>query len=240
MRMDIYMADAGYAESRTAAKNLILEGMVFVNGKRIDKPSYQVSGTEEIQVEDNRRFVSRGGEKLSFAIEFFKIDVQGKTAIDIGASSGGFTDCLLQNGARFVYAIDSGTNQLVKSLREDERVESRENCNARYLKKEDFDKKTDIAVMDVSFISQKLILPTIYNLLDGEGILISLIKPQFEVGRSGIGKGGIVKDDKLRETAKGEVIKFAENIGFICVGTTISPIKGGDGNMEYLACFRKK
>lgn len=240
MRLDLYIVDRGLCESRTAAQHLIAEGCVSVSGKVITKPSYQVEESDSIALVDNRKYVSRGGYKLKGALEAFGISVLGKTALDIGASTGGFTDCLLQEGAEYVYAVDSGKNQLAVRLLGNPKIGLREGCNARYLSREDFDRKIDIVTMDVSFISQKLILPSIFDILSYGGVAITLIKPQFEVGRSGLGKGGIVRDEKTRTQARDGVVEYARSIGFACEGTVISSIRGGDGNIEYLACFVKQ
>ncbi|MBR2340666.1 MAG: TlyA family RNA methyltransferase [Clostridia bacterium] len=240
MRLDLYMVENDYAVSRTAAQRMIAEGGVSVNGRVVDKPSFDVGDGARLSVTDSMEYVSRGGYKLKGAIDAFEIDVSGDICLDIGASSGGFTDCLLSHGAEFVYAVDSGINQLHPTLRENARVESREKCNARYLSRADFDKRIDTVVIDVSFISQRLILPSVAEILDVGGKLITLIKPQFEVGRSGVGKKGIVKDERLRKGAREEIITFATTLGFEPVGSITSPILGGDGNEEYLAYFRKK
>ncbi|MDY3846145.1 MAG: TlyA family RNA methyltransferase [Eubacteriales bacterium] len=239
MRLDVYLTDRGYVKSRTSAQRLIEGGYVSVDGKVIVKSSYQTEESAAVSVFDNTEYVSRGGYKLMGAIDAFGIEVKDKVAVDIGASSGGFTDCLLQNGAKFVYAIDSGKGQLAEKISSDARVESRESVNARYISKNDFDRKIDIAVMDVSFISQTLILPAVFDILETGGELVSLIKPQFEVGRGGVGKNGIVKDEKNRVMAKNKVCQFAKELGFDLIGITESPIKGGDGNTEYLAYFKK-
>jgi 23S rRNA (cytidine1920-2'-O)/16S rRNA (cytidine1409-2'-O)-methyltransferase len=173
-------------------------------------------------------------------MENFSLDFKGKRCIDIGSSTGGFTDCLLKNGAVSVIAVDSGTNQLVPELRFDERIYVKENFNARYMKPEDLPYAPELCVMDVSFISATHIIPAVYNCLIPHGEFVLLIKPQFEVGRSGLGKGGIVKDDKVRDRAVESVVKFAEEIGFITLGLIKSSILGGDGNIEFLAYFRKK
>ena len=165
--------------------------------------------------------------------------MSGKIAIDVGASSGGFTDCLLQRGATSVIAIDSGSGQMVSSLAKDPRVKLIENYNARYMKPQDFDESIELAVMDVSFISATLIIPSLYTCLNNGADFICLIKPQFEVGRSGLGKGGIVKSPELRQQAVNKVISSAFAVGFECLGVIDSPISGGDGNIEYLAHFRK-
>ena len=241
MRLDLYLYENGLVLSRTEAKKFILEGAVTVNGKPISKPSYLVSESDEIFIDtSSKKYVSRGGLKLEAALDFFGVDVSSKKAIDIGASSGGFTDCLLQRGAEHVIAIDSGTAQLAESIRRSDRVTSVENYNARYLNASDLEYVPEIAVMDVSFISAKLIIPAIYDCLSDCADFICLIKPQFEVGRAFVGKGGIVKDVKAREKALKDVIEFAKGIGFINVGYIVSPIVGGDGNVEYLSYFKKK
>ena len=240
MRIDVYLADSGLLLSRTEAKRFIDAGAVCVNGKTINKASYDVDGTEEITVNRAlKEFVSRGGLKLKGALSEFKIDVSDRLCLDIGASSGGFTDCLLQSGARHVIAVDSGSGQIVESLRHDGRVTVVENYNARYMNSDDFEYVPDLAVMDVSFISATYIIPAVYKTLAWEGEFICLIKPQFEVGRAGLGKGGIVKDSKARENAVRKVLACAEDCGFALKGRIQSPIKGGDGNVEYLAYFVK-
>lgn len=227
-------------DSRTDAKNFVLWGAVSVDGKIIKKPAYNVNGNEKITVDKSeKRFVSRGGLKLEGALESFVIDVLGAMAIDIGASSGGFTDCLLKKGASHVIAVDSGSGQMVESLRNDERVTVIENFNARYMNADDFEYTPDLAVMDVSFISAKLIMPAVGNILQSDGTFICLIKPQFEVGRGGLNKKGIVKNDALRKSAVDDVVSFALCCGFELKGLIESPIVGGDGNIEYLAHFRK-
>jgi len=240
MRLDIYLADKGLADSRTDAKNFILAGKVSINGKVINKPAFSISGCEAIIIDKSgKKFVSRGGFKLEGALDVFDINPAGLIALDIGASSGGFTDCLLQRGASRVIAVDSGSGQMVSRLREDSRVTVIENFNARYMTSADFDINPEIAVMDVSFISAKLIMPAVYSVLTNNGIFVCLIKPQFEVGRSGLNKKGIVKNDVVRKKAVEDVLEFAKAIGFINLGLMESPILGGDGNAEYLAYFIK-
>lgn len=240
MRLDVYLAENGYVTSRTEAKKFISAGGVKVNGKIITKSSADVDGSVNIEVDTGlKKYVSRGGLKLEAALLSFGVSPEGKKAIDIGASSGGFTDCLLKFGASHVIAVDSGTDQLASSLRNHERVTSLENFNARYMKPDDFEYLADIAVMDVSFISATYLMKPLYDSLAPNADFICLIKPQFEVGRANIGKGGIVKDEKARENAKKTVIDFARSIGFDCLGTIVSPIEGGDGNIEFLAHFKK-
>ena len=241
MRLDLHLVESSLAESRTVAKRLIEAGAVTVNGLSVKKPSYDVVGDEQISVDRSEiRYASRGGLKLEGALDFFKPMVEGRVAIDIGASSGGFTDCLLQRGASRVFAVDSGSGQMVERLRRDERVTVFENYNARYASRSDFDEIPELAVMDVSFISAKLIIPAVYATLADTADFICLIKPQFEVGKSGVGKGGIVKDKRLRAEAVNGVVDFALACGFTSCGVIESPILGGDGNIEYLAHFRKE
>ena len=242
MRLDLYLFENNYAMSRTEAKNFILNGKVTVNGISVKKPSYELTDdTAEIRVEkDAKKYVSRGGFKLECAINSFSFEICGKVALDIGASSGGFTDCLLKNGASKVIAVDSGSGQMAPSLRMDDRVTVIEKYNARYMKPEDFEFVPDLAVMDVSFISATHIIPAVYNCLKNDGDFICLIKPQFEVGKNNIGKGGIVKSESARIAAVDKVVAFAKMTGFACLGTVKSDITGGDGNIEYLAHFKKR
>lgn len=241
MRLDLYLFDAKLAKSRSEAKTLILEGAVSVNGKIIIKPSLDVTDADKVSVSsDNRKYVSRGGYKLEGALDAFNCSVFDKLTLDIGASSGGFTDCLLQNGARHVIAVDSGSGQMAEHLRCDSRVTVKENYNARYMKLSDLEYAPQLIVMDVSFISATCIIPAIYEVAAPSADFICLVKPQFEVGRGGVGKGGIVKDEKLRRLALDKVIDFGVSIGFSCSGLCLSPIKGGDGNVEYLVHFRKE
>ena len=240
MRLDLYLFENGLCISRTEAKNFIQQGAVKVNGVAVTKPAFEVSGCENIELDrSSKRYVSRGGFKLEAALQAFAASPCGKLCIDIGASSGGFTDCLLQNGAKRVIALDSGTAQLVDSLRNDTRVLCMEKCNARYLERDDLEFIPNFAVMDVSFISATLIIPAIYSCLAEGSDFICLVKPQFEVGRAFLGKGGIVKDKKARELALKNVVDFARAAGFDFCGSIISPIEGGDGNIEYLAHFKK-
>ena len=241
MRLDVYLTEKGYATSRTEAKNLITSGAVTVMGKTVTKPSFSViDDTDGISVDRTvKKYVSRGGFKLEGALSEFGIDPKDTLAIDVGASSGGFTDCLLQNGAEHVISVDSGSGQLVDSIRSDSRVTVFENYNARYMKSGDFEYTPTLAVMDVSFISATYIIPALYNILADGADFICLIKPQFEVGREGLGKGGIVKSEKQRLSAVNKVTDFAKSVGFTLVATTVSPIQGGDGNVEYLAHFKK-
>ena len=241
MRIDVFLSETGVVSSRSEAKRFIEEGAVYIDGVQIMKASFDVSGLEDkVFVNKSvKRYVSRGGIKLKGAFEAFKINASGKKCLDIGASSGGFTDCLLQEGAKHVIAVDSGSGQIVHSLRNDPRVSVFENYNARYMTSGDFEYIPELAVMDVSFISATYIIPSVYNVLAEDGEFVCLIKPQFEVGKQGIGKGGIVKDSKMRDMAVKKVTDFAESCGFKTVSLIQSPIKGGDGNVEFLAYFIK-
>lgn len=241
MRLDLFLFCRGFARSRTEAKNFIAEGRVTVGGKTVTKPAYEVPADAEdvILCAPECRYVSRGGLKLEAALRAFSLRVEDALALDIGASRGGFTDCLLRYGARHVVAVDSGTLQLAESLRADTRVSAMENCNARYLSPGDLPYTPEICVMDVSFISATYIIPAVYRCLGELGDFVCLIKPQFEVGRAGLGKGGIVRDARLREQAVRRVTDFAVAQGFCLMGLIESPITGGDGNTEYLAHFRK-
>ncbi len=241
MRADLFLSEFGYAKSRQNAKTLIEGGKVTLDGKVLTKASEQIDENAGHTVEIiKEKYVCRGGYKLEAALDAFsgQICPSGAVCIDIGASTGGFTDCLLQRGAARVYAVDSGHGQLDASLAENEKVINIEGYNARNLRSEDFDERADLAVMDVSFISQTLILPSISNVLRRGGVLVSLIKPQFEVGREGVGKNGIVKNIKKRDESVLRVIDFAQRCGFKLLGKMESPIKGGDGNTEFLAVFR--
>ena len=241
MRLDVFLAENGFAVSRSEAKSLIQSGAVFLDGKPLTKPAFDVTGQEEKILLDRRmrKYVSRGGNKLEGALLAFRIPVRGRYALDIGASSGGFTDCLLQNGAARVIAADVGSGQLVPSLRSDPRVFVMENFNARYMNAEDLPYLPDLCVMDVSFISATHIIPAVYRSLADHADFICLVKPQFEVGRAGVGKGGIVRDEALRADALRRVSAFAEQYGFAARGSIVSPIPGGDGNIEYLVHFEK-
>lgn len=241
MRADIYLFQNEHVKSRQKAKSLILSHNVKIDGRVIDKPSIEIDESIEHTVEifNDCPYVSRGGLKLEAIIKYANLDINEKTCIDIGASSGGFTDCLLKNSACKVFAIDSGTNQLDPSLKNDSRVISYENLNARYLEKSLFKTLVDIITIDVSFVSQTLIMPSALSLLTDNGLYISLIKPQFEAGRENVGKGGIVKEKKARLLAVMRVIECAEQYSFNCTHFIKSPILGGDGNIEYLAVFSK-
>lgn len=242
MRVDVYLTAYGYASSRKKAQDLIAGGAVTVDGSTVKKASATLDETvpHEVRVEPIFRYVSRGGMKLEAALNFFQISVNRKKAVDIGASTGGFTDCLLQRGAAQVICVDSGIGQLHESLRNDARVLCVEHCNARELNETVTDGLCDVAVMDVSFISQTYILPAVASVLKPNGAFVSLIKPQFEAGKQALGKGGIVRNGAYRYLAIKRVLESAEAVGFDCVGVIPSPIEGGDGNREYLAYFIKR
>ncbi len=242
MRVDVYLAAAGYTQSRKKAQDLIGEGAVIIDGAVIKKPSELINETleHEVVIEQVFPYVSRGGIKLQTALDAFKINVSMKKAVDVGASTGGFTDCLLRRGAATVIAIDSGIGQLHETLRADKRVRCIEHFNARDLTPEITDGYCDIAVADVSFISQTYIIPQIASVLDDGGIFVSLIKPQFEAGREALGKHGIVTSAAYRFLAAKRVINCAVQNGFDCIDLIKSSIDGGDGNKEYLAYFVKK
>ena len=242
-RIDKLLVERGMAESRTKAQAMVMAGVVLVNEQRVDKPSEQFSSDSPIRIKQaddpTSRFVGRGGLKLEAALQAFGIEVNGLTCLDVGASTGGFTDCLLQHGAAKVFSIDVGHNQIDWRLRQDPRVEVREGVNARYLQSEDFGTKFDIAVMDVSFISATKVLPAIAPLLKDHACLIVLIKPQFEVGKGAVGRGGIVRDAEQRARVVEEVNRSATSLGLDNVGVIESPIHGAEGNVEFLALYEK-
>ena len=247
-RLDLALVGRGLAESRARAQALVLEGKVRVDGQVERKASRQVAAAADLTVESPPRFVSRGGEKLEGAFAAWgeaageaRLDVAGRVCLDVGASTGGFTDCLLQPGAAFVMAVDVGTNQLAYSLRSDPRVWTRENFNARVLAPADLPRVPEVAVTDVSFISLRLILPPIATVLAPGGRVVALIKPQFEVGRGGA-PGGLVRDESLRLAARDGIVRFAaDELGFELLGLRESPIRGREkGNVEYLAYWRAR
>jgi 23S rRNA (cytidine1920-2'-O)/16S rRNA (cytidine1409-2'-O)-methyltransferase len=232
------------AESRSKAQALVMAGVVLVDEQRVNKPSDPVGPHAEIRIkggdDPTTRYVGRGGLKLEAALRDFQIDVAGFNCLDVGASTGGFTDCLLQHGAEKVTAIDVGHNQIDWRLRTDARVDAREGINARYLKLDDFPEKFDLAVMDVSFISATKILPAIVPLLKEDARLITLIKPQFEVGRGEVGKGGIVRDSQKHARVIDQVNRAAEELGLRVTNVIESPIHGAEGNLEFLALYEKR
>ena len=240
IRLDQLVFDQGLTESRERAKTTIMSGLVYVNGQKADKPGMQVSPDAKIEVRGNALpYVSRGGFKLEKALQVFPIDPAGMVCIDCGASTGGFTDVLLKNGAAKVYAVDVGYGQLAWSLRNDDRVISMERTNVRYITAEQIPEALDLAVMDLSFISIELILPAVYTLLKDNADVVCLIKPQFEAGREEVGKKGVVRDPAVHEKVIRGILDFVPQIGFSAVGLDYSPIRGPEGNIEYL-CHLKK
>lgn len=242
-RVDKLLVERGLAESRTKAQALVMSGVVLVNEQRINKPSDTVPPDAQVRIKGGddpaSRYVGRGGLKLEAALSAFEINVQGSNCLDVGASTGGFTDCLLQHGAAKVIALDVGHNQIDWRLRTDPRVEVREGMNARYLTPDDFQTKFDLIVMDVSFISATKIMPAIVPLLTDAGRFITLIKPQFEVGRGEVGKGGIVRDPQKHARVIEEVNSVAKGLGLQPGNVIESPIHGADGNLEFLALYER-
>ena len=237
-RLDVYLVDSGMCDTRSLAKRLILDSSVVVNKKTVTKPSFEITEKDLVEILENplTKYVSRGALKLEKALNEFNISPKGLVCIDIGASTGGFTDVLLQRGAATVYAVENGNGQLHEKLLCDKRVVSLENTNARNLS-HDIVPVCNMAVMDVSFVSQTLFYPMLSEFLCDNGIFISLIKPQFEAGREHLNKKGIVKDEKVRQRVVDKIVSEAALYGFKCIGSCTSPIEGGDGNVEYLAGF---
>lgn len=239
IRLDQLVFDLGLTESRERAKTTIMSGLVFVDGQRADKPGMSVSPDANVEVRGKALpFVSRGGYKLDKALKVFPVDPAGKVCIDCGASTGGFTDVLLQHNAAKVYSVDVGYGQLAWKLRNDERVVNLEKTNLRYVTSEQIPEILDMAVMDVSFISIKLVLPAVKQLLKDNADIICLIKPQFEAGREEVGKKGVVRDVKVHEAVINSILDFAPTIGLSVQGLDFSPIKGPEGNIEYICHMR--
>lgn len=241
-RIDKLLVDRGLADSRTKAQALVMSASVLVDEQLVNKPSEKVSPEANIRIKartDNHGYVGRGGLKLEAALRTFAIDVSGFVCLDVGASTGGFTDCLLRHGASRIIAVDVGRNQIDWKLRNDPRVEVREGVNARYLTPKDFETKFDLVTIDVAFISATKILPAVVALLNDSGRIITLIKPQFEVGKGEVGKGGIVKNPDQHQRVIAEVNAIAESLGLSVQGVIESPIKGADGNVEFLALYER-
>jgi len=239
-RIDSLLVEFGFAESIEKAKALVMAGIVLVDERRAEKPSELFSFRAKIRIKGasaENIYVGRGGLKLEKALREFHIRPDEYVCLDVGASTGGFTDCLLRHGAKRIVAVDAGTNQIDWKLRTDERVEVRENINARYLEPEDFAEKFDLIVMDVSFISVKKILLGLVPLLKETGCIIVLIKPQFEVGKNEVGQGGIIRDAEKHERVIAEINSFAEKCGLKVMGVIDSPITGAEGNKEFLALY---
>lgn len=234
-RLDVLLVTRGLAESREKAKAVIMAGEVFVDNQREDKAGQTFPVTVNIEVRGKKmKYVSRGGYKLERAMESFPIDLQNRVCMDVGSSTGGFTDCMLQNGARFVYAIDVGTNQLAWKLRQDERVKSMEKTNIRYVTPEDIGEPVDFVSIDVAFISLTKVLTPVKELMKEDGQIVCLIKPQFEAGREKVGKKGVVRDKTVHEEVIEMVMNYALSLGFEILGLDHSPIRGPEGNIEYL------
>ena len=239
-RIDVLLYEKGLAPSREKARTLIMAGCVYADNQKFDKPGDTVREDAVLEVRGNTLpYVSRGGFKLEKALKVFPIDPTGLTCIDCGASTGGFTDVLLQNGAAKVYAVDVGYGQLAWSLRNDPRVISMERTNVRYITAEQIPEPLDLAVMDLSFISVKLILPAVCPLLKDDAAVVCLIKPQFEAGREEVGKKGVVRDPKVHLEVLESFLDFVPGAGFTVMGLDYSPIKGPEGNIEYLGYLRK-
>ena len=239
-RLDVLLAERGLQESRQRAQAVIMSGEVFVNGQRVDKPGTAVAEDARIEIRGGTlAYVSRGGLKLEKAMASFPIDLNGAVCADIGASTGGFTDCMLQNGAEKVYAVDVGYGQLAWKLRSDPRVVCLERTNARYLTREQVPDALDFASVDVSFISLKLILPPLNGLLKEGGHAACLVKPQFEAGREKVGKKGVVRDPAVHLEVLEHFLDHAREAGFAVLGLTYSPIRGPEGNIEYLGYLEK-
>lgn len=239
-RLDVALFEQGFADSRAKAGALIMAGQVYVNSQKITKAGYNLKADDVIEVRgDKLPFVSRGGLKLDKAIKEFDLKLDDCVCMDIGASTGGFTDCMLQNGARKVYAVDVGYGQLAWKLRSDERVVNMERTNSRYLTVDDIDEMLDFASVDVSFISLKIILPVLYELLNDNACAVCLIKPQFEAGRDKVGKKGVVREIETHKEVVNNIINFAYETGYSVLNLSFSPIKGPEGNIEYLMYIQK-
>lgn len=239
-RLDVLVADRGLAESREKAQRLILAGQVLVAGHAATKPGHRFPEDVSLEVLSGPPYVSRGGEKLEEALRAFALNVSERTCIDVGASTGGFTDCLLQHGAARVFAVDVGKGQLHWKLRQDPRVVVLEEINARYLEPDQLSAHPDVAVLDVSFISLTKVLPAVIDVLDGSADIVALVKPQFEAGRGDVGKGGVVSDPDVRKAVVERIREFGvETLGLQCGGVCQSPLKGPAGNVEFLLWLKK-
>lgn len=240
IRLDALLVQNGQVQSRERAKALIMAGQVYIDNQKCDKAGQMVDAATVAEIRgETLKYVSRGGLKLEKAMQTFPITLEGKTAMDIGASTGGFTDCMLQNGAVKVFAVDVGYGQFAWKLRQDSRVVNMERTNIRYVTPEEIGESIDFASIDVSFISLKLVLPVAKSLLSDDGEIVALIKPQFEAGREQVGKKGVVKDIKVHHEVIKKILDFARSIGLYVAGLSFSPIKGPEGNIEYLAYLKK-
>lgn len=239
-RLDVMMVNRGLAESREKAKAIIMSGIVYVDNIKEDKAGSTFDEKAQIEVRGNTlKYVSRGGLKLEKAMDCFGVSLAGKVAMDVGSSTGGFTDCMLQNGAVKVYSVDVGHGQLAWKLRNDERVVCMEKTNIRYVTPDDIEDRIEFASIDVSFISLTKVLPPVKELLTDDGEIVCLIKPQFEAGREKVGKKGVVRDQKVHVEVVEMIVDFARQIGFKTLDLSYSPIKGPEGNIEYLVYIRK-
>jgi 23S rRNA (cytidine1920-2'-O)/16S rRNA (cytidine1409-2'-O)-methyltransferase len=239
LRLDLLLVERGHFPSREQAQRAIMAGEIKIATRVASKASELVQPNAAIEVQSQPKFVGRGGLKLEGALDLFRIPVEGKIALDIGASTGGFTDCLLQRGARRVYAVDVGHDQLAWKIRNDSRVTVFEKLNARGLSREHVPEPIDLCVIDVSFISLTLILPNAFDLITPDGVILALIKPQFELERGDVSRGGLVSDPALHEKAKAKIADFVSRLGHVVVGMAPSVIQGTEGNQEFFACLRK-
>jgi 23S rRNA (cytidine1920-2'-O)/16S rRNA (cytidine1409-2'-O)-methyltransferase len=240
VRIDNLLVERGFFESRERAQRAIMAREVRVGDHVVSKSSELIEADAEISVVQQSPYASRGALKLTGALDFFDVDVRGKTALDIGASTGGFTDCLLQRGAAKVFAVDVGHGQLAWKIRNDPRVVVMEKLNARFLSRADIPTLVDLCVIDVSFISLTLILPNAFELITPNGVILALIKPQFELQREDVGRGGLVRDPALHEKAQQKIVNFAESAGHCVVGLVPSTITGAEGNQEFFICLQKR
>ena len=239
-RIDILLTEKNFFESRAKSQAMVMSGKILVNGVKIEKSGTLVDVESKIEIiGENLPYVSRGGLKLEKALKVFELNLRGKICVDIGASTGGFTDCMLQNGAEKVYSIDVGYGQLAWKLRNDERVKNMERTNIRNVTRADFEDNLDFASIDVAFISLEKVLPVAKEILKDDGEIVALIKPQFEAGRDKVGKKGVVRDKKVHEEVLEKILNFSMNLGLKICGLDYSPIKGPEGNIEYLSYFSK-
>lgn len=240
-RIDVLLVERKLVDSREKAKKFIMAGYVLVDNEMVDKPGTKVDVESDIRLKGNPlKYVSRGGLKLEKAMKEFNLNLEGKVALDIGASTGGFSDCMLQNGVSKVYAIDVGYGQLDWKVRSDDRVVPMDRTNIRHVKVDDIGEKADFVSIDVSFISLKLVLPVVSELTTEEAEVVALIKPQFEAGKENVGKKGVVKDRKIHLKVVKEIYEFSKEVGLYFKGLTYSPVKGAEGNIEYLAYMSKR